>query len=68
VLFAQFKAPGTIVQAGYEANGSVLGVCRLQSGNEQVGKYLSYASPGACNYGYSGHEASVTSGFNVLSF
>jgi len=68
VLLAQFKTPGTIFQAGYESNGDVLGVCRLQSGNEQVGKYLSYTSPGACNYGYGGQEVSVTSGYQVLSF
>jgi hypothetical protein len=66
VLFAQFKSsPGTIVDAGYESNGSVLGVCRLQGANAQVGKYL---SSGACNFGYGGQEVSDTSGYQVLSF
>jgi hypothetical protein len=65
-LIPNFKAPGTIFQAGTDTNGTVLGVCHgSYQSTEQVGKYL---SSGACNFGYGGSEISLTSGFQTLSF
>jgi|CZKU01.1.fsa_nt_gi hypothetical protein len=67
VLVPFFKAaPGTIFQAGLDTNGSPLGICHASYQNsQQVGKYLSY---GACNFGFGGHEVSLNSGYQVLSF
>jgi hypothetical protein len=67
VLIPTFKTPGTVFQAGNEANGSSLGVCRASyASTTQVGKYLTSSS--RCNFPYGGSEISMTSGYQVLAF
>ncbi len=66
VLVPTFKTPGTFFVAGKEANGLNLGVCHASyQSSTQLGKYL---TSGACDFGFGGHEISLTSGYQVLSF
>jgi hypothetical protein len=69
VLVPSFKAPppASMFQAGWESNGTTLGVCRANYQNSmQVGKYLT-TSGTSCNFGFGTNEIRLTSGFEVLT-
>lgn len=63
-----YQAPNgsNFYPAGYEADNSALGACRVRrsDGSYQLGKYM----PGLqeCHYPYGGQEVAVSSGFTVL--
>jgi hypothetical protein len=69
VLIPSFKAPppASMFQAGWESDGTALGVCRASYQNStQVGKYLT-TSGTSCNFAFGTSEIRLTSGFEVLT-